>query len=126
MRIGRIESAWGAEALRPAVGWKVWRVDEEGRLLSVLYGDLWPVDEPVRATCRRVVHSSHEAPARGCECGIHAGREQSLAIPLHRVALQPLADLRLGPVLRRVRAGMPTMTIGERLDQGWAAALAGL
>ena len=75
MRIGRIESAWGAEALRPAVGWKVWRVDEEARLLSVLYGDLWPVDEPVRATCRRVVHSSHEAPARGCECGIHAGRE---------------------------------------------------
>ena len=41
----------------------------------MLYGDLWPVDEPVRATCRRVVHSSHEAPARGCECGIHAGRE---------------------------------------------------
>ena len=75
MRIGRIESAWGAEALRPVVGWKVWRVDEEARLLSVLYGDLWPVDEPVRATCRRVVHSSHEAPARGCECGIHAGRE---------------------------------------------------
>ena len=75
MRIGRIESAWGAEALRPAVGWKVWRVDEEARLLSVLYGDLWPVDEPVRATCRRVVHSSHEARARGCECGIHAGRE---------------------------------------------------
>jgi hypothetical protein len=75
VRIGQIESAWGAEALRPAVGWKVWRVDEEARLLSVLYGDLWPIDEPVRATCRRVVHSSHEAPARGCECGIHAGRE---------------------------------------------------
>jgi hypothetical protein len=75
MRIGRIESAWGAEALRPAVGWKVWRIDEEHHLRSVLYGDLWPVDEPVRATCRRLVHSSHEAPARGCECGIHAGRE---------------------------------------------------
>jgi hypothetical protein len=75
VRIGRIEAAWGAEALRPAVGWKVWRVDEQPRLRSVLYGDLWPVDEPVHATCRRFVHFSHDAPARGCECGIHAGRE---------------------------------------------------
>ena len=74
MRIERIESAWGAEALRPAVGWKVWRV-EDGVLLSVLYGDVWPVDEPVRASCRRNVHVAHEAPAIGCECGIHAGRE---------------------------------------------------
>jgi hypothetical protein len=74
MRIERIERAWGAEALRPAVGWKVWRV-EAGELLSVLYGDPWPVDEPVRATCRRNVHVAHGAPAIGCECGIHAGRE---------------------------------------------------
>ena len=74
MRIDRIERAWGAEALRPAVGWKVWRV-EDGALLSVLYGDVWPVDEPVRATCRRHVHVAHDAPAIGCECGIHAGRE---------------------------------------------------
>jgi hypothetical protein len=73
MRIERIERAWGAEALRPAVGWKVWRV-ADGELLSVLYGDRWPVDEPVRATCRRHVHVPHEAPALGCECGIHAGR----------------------------------------------------
>jgi hypothetical protein len=29
----------------------------------------------VRATCRRHVHVAHEAPAIGCECGIHAGRE---------------------------------------------------
>jgi hypothetical protein len=72
MRIGRIESSWGAEALRPAVGWKVWRVDEKGRLRSVLYGDLWPLDEPVRAICKRL---AHEAPHQGCECGIHAGRD---------------------------------------------------
>ena len=43
MRVGRIERAWAAEALRPAVGWKVWRV-EDGVLKSVLYGDPWPVD----------------------------------------------------------------------------------
>jgi hypothetical protein len=71
MRIGRLERAWGAEALQPAVGWKVWRV-EDGLLKSVLYGDPWPVDEPIRAAC---VRHSHEAPSPGCECGIHAGRE---------------------------------------------------
>jgi hypothetical protein len=74
MRIGRLEEAWGAEALRPAVGWKVWRV-EDRLLRSVLYGDAWPVDAPVRAICRRHVHVPHEAPLAGCECGIHAGRE---------------------------------------------------
>jgi hypothetical protein len=75
VKIGRVERAWGAEALQPAVGWKVWRVDADARLLSVLYGDQWPVGEPVRAVCKRVLRSSHEAPSRGCECGIHAGRE---------------------------------------------------
>jgi hypothetical protein len=74
MRIGRIESAWDAEALRPAVGWKVWRFDEDGRLRSVLYGDLWEIDEPIQARCKRL---GHDAPYDGCECGIHAGRELS-------------------------------------------------
>jgi hypothetical protein len=73
MRIGRVEQEWGAAALRPAVGWKVWRV-ENGLLVSVLYGDPWPVDEPLRAAC---VRHDHEAPSPGCECGIHAGRELS-------------------------------------------------
>jgi hypothetical protein len=72
VRIGRIEAAWGADALRPAVGWKVWRVDEQACLQSVLYGDAWPVDEPVDAVCKRL---RHEAPFEGCECGIHAGRD---------------------------------------------------
>jgi hypothetical protein len=71
MRTGRIEREWGAEALQPTVGWKVWRVDN-GLLVSVLYGDPWPVDEPIRAQC---VRHAHEAPAHACECGIHAGRE---------------------------------------------------
>ena len=80
MRIGRIERTWGAEELRPAVGWKVWRFEQgaEGpSLRSVLYGDLWPVDEPVAARCRRLLRSEHEAPCGGCGCGIHAGRELS-------------------------------------------------
>jgi hypothetical protein len=80
MRIGRLLRAWGAEELRPAVGWKIWRLEhgaERTRLLSVLYGDPWPVDAPLQATCRRLLRSEHEAPCRGCECGIHAGREFS-------------------------------------------------
>jgi hypothetical protein len=78
MKIGRLEHAWAAEDLRPAVGWKVWRVDHDAdrtRLRSVLYGDPWPVDEPVQAACHRLLRSSHEAPSPGCECGIHAGRD---------------------------------------------------
>ena len=71
MRIGNIERTWGAEALRPAVGWKVWGVNH-GQLVSVLYGDPWPVDEPLQAAC---FSHEHEAPAQTCECGIHAGRE---------------------------------------------------
>jgi hypothetical protein len=72
VRIGRIEATWGAEALRPAVGWKVWRVDEQAHLRSVLYGDLWPVEGAISAACKRL---SHVAPHEGCECGIHAGRD---------------------------------------------------
>src|SRR4029450_11966911 len=74
MRIGRVESVWGGEALGAAGGWKVWRVDA-GLLRSVLSGDLWPVEDPVEAVCRRQLRSRHDAPSRGCECGIHAGRE---------------------------------------------------
>jgi hypothetical protein len=80
MRIGRLLRDWEAEELQPAVGWKIWRVEhgpEQTRLRSVLYGDLWPVDEPLEATCRRLLRAVHEAPCRGCECGIHAGRELS-------------------------------------------------
>ena len=78
MRVGRLEAAWGAEELRPAVGWKVWSIEhdtEQTILRSVLYGDVWPLADAFRATCRRLLRTSHEAPCRGCECGIHAGRE---------------------------------------------------
>lgn len=71
MRTGRVERIFGAEDLRPAVGWKVWRV-ENGLLVSVLYGDPWPLGEPLHAKC---VRHEHDAPARACECGIHAGRD---------------------------------------------------
>jgi hypothetical protein len=80
MRIGRTLRAWSAEELRPAVGWKIWRVQhgpERTRLRSVLYGDPWPARRPIEAACRRLLRAGHEAPCPGCECGIHAGRELS-------------------------------------------------
>jgi hypothetical protein len=78
MKLGRLERAWSADALQAAVGWKVWRVEQEAecaRLRSVLYGDVWPLQAPVEAVCRRVLRTAHEAPGVACECGIHGGRE---------------------------------------------------
>lgn len=80
MRIGRIERMWAADELRPAVGWKVWGIERDGdrtRLRSVLYGDVWLPGEQVQASCRRTLHSEHDAPCAGCGCGIHAGRDLS-------------------------------------------------
>jgi len=79
VKVGRIERMWAADELRPAVGWKVWSLERtaDTRLRSVLYGDIWEPGEPVEASCRRVLHSEHEAPCAGCGCGIHAGRELS-------------------------------------------------
>jgi hypothetical protein len=80
MRIGQPVRAWGAQELRPAVGWKIWRADHGPagtRLRSVLYGDVWPAGRPLEASCRRLLRSAHKAPCAGCECGIHAGRELS-------------------------------------------------
>jgi hypothetical protein len=90
MKIGRLEHVWTAEDLRPAVGWKVWRVEQTpagARLRSVLYGDFWPVDEPVHAACHRMLRSRHEAPSPGCECGIHGGRD--LGAWDHYLAIDP-------------------------------------
>ena len=90
MRTGRLEHVWGANELRPAVGWKVWRVDrvqDRTLLRSVLYGDPWPFEEPVEAACNRMLRSSHAAPSRGCECGIHAGR--TLAAWDHYLTVDP-------------------------------------
>jgi hypothetical protein len=90
MKTGRVERAWTAEDLRPAVGWKVWRIEhtpDRTLLRSVLYGDAWPEDEPVAASCHRMLRSSHDAPSPGCECGIHAGR--SLEAWEHYLAVDP-------------------------------------
>ena len=63
-----------------AIGWRAWRVVEEGdevRLASVLYEDVWPLDEPLVATCP----AGHPAPDFDCTCGIYAARRPELALP---------------------------------------------
>jgi hypothetical protein len=75
MRLGAVQQVAAAE---PVTGWKIWRVEhEEGRtrLRSVLYGSLWVPGRPALAECKKVRRVRHEAPAAGCECGIHAAKE---------------------------------------------------
>jgi hypothetical protein len=116
VRIGRVERMWAADELRPAVGWKVWSVERDGadtRLRSVLYGDPWLPGEPIQATCRRILHSEHEAPCAGCGCGIHAGRE--LSAWEHYLAVEP-----------RTRVFGRVLLWGATIEgrEGWRAARA--
>jgi hypothetical protein len=66
--------------LGEAIGWRAWRVvegEDELRLASVLYEDVWPVDEPLVARCAH----GHRAPDFECACGVHAARRRELALP---------------------------------------------
>ena len=63
-----------------AIGWRAWRVveaEDEVRLASVLYDDMWPVDDPLVAACP----SGHTAPDFDCACGIYAAKRLELALP---------------------------------------------
>jgi hypothetical protein len=54
--------------VEPFVGWKGLLADEEGGLWSPSRATLWPVGEPLLATCAK----KHVPPARGCMCGVYA------------------------------------------------------
>jgi len=71
------------DLIEPIVGWRVWRVSagaDGWQLESVVYGASWPVGRPHVARCQRAWSiltlprpaARHDAPALGCECGIHA------------------------------------------------------
>jgi hypothetical protein len=80
------------------IGWRAWRVVEDGdelRLASVLYEDVWPLDEPLVAACP----SGHPAPDYECACGIYAARRPELALP-YRVGRDDARTV--GRVLGRV------------------------
>jgi hypothetical protein len=97
MRIGT-RTPIATSLAEPIVGWKIWRIedeDERTRLRSVLYVSLWPPGRPVRADCKKVMRTRHDAPDAFCECGIHAAK--SLAAWRHYLSVG--ADRIFGRVL---------------------------
>lgn len=78
------------DAVEPIIGWRYWRVADDGRLASLGGGrDRWLPGQPFRARCRharidpfderwRLVDgcawSPHGAPDERCSCGVYAAR----------------------------------------------------
>lgn len=62
----------------PVLGWRVWILDEELGLGSIMKSVWWPYRKPFRATCisphKHPVFTAHESPLLGskCPCGIYA------------------------------------------------------
>lgn len=97
---------------RVRLAWRVWRVDPaelRSTPRSPQSSDEWPRRGPVVASCPR----GHEAPARGCTCGVYAsvGAPTSNVIGRDRVAGRVLLHGRIEPGLWRgdVRAGRATL-----------------
>lgn len=84
--------------LDPILGWRVWKV-ADGRLYSTVFGNLWPERARLEARCGLGGRSSpgglrgvHEAPSRGCHCGIYAFKSHADALYLaEQTANQVLA-----------------------------------
>ena len=88
MRIERIEQAWGAEALRPAVGWKVWRV-EDGSLLKLLAPNRFVVDW-VQTHCLEEIRSWCRNHARGgVDVVVEVGSRPVAAPKIEKLTLEP-------------------------------------
>ena len=76
--------------LEPVRGWRVWRI-ADGRLYSTVFGTLWPDRARLEARCGLGGRSSpgglrgvHDAPLRGCDCGIYALKSRADALFLAR------------------------------------------
>ena len=105
MRIGRLERAWAAAALRPAVGWKVWRVAEGrrgARLRRPVAGGRTDPRERLPASARgavAVLRVRHP-------CGPRARRVGALPARRRRVA-RLRARATMGRDGQGTRAGAP-------------------
>lgn len=78
--------------LEPIRGWRAWQV-VDGRLYSTVFGTLWPERARLEARCGLGGRSSpgglrgvHEAPFRGCDCGIYALKSQAAALHLAQIS----------------------------------------
>ena len=81
------------QSLEPVVGWRIWRVGEDGLLRAVAWGVQWQPQARFDAVCEDtpspfwhhgVAHAPHPAPERGCECGVYAFKERADAELLAR------------------------------------------
>ena len=111
--------------VEPVVGWRMWYAVEHGAttsLSSVVQRTLWPCGAPLVAVCRgfrvRVwpFNRSHDAPAAGCNCGIHAANVATLRTYLP----ERFAWTDLVPVVGRVSL----WGLVYEHERGWRAALA--
>jgi hypothetical protein len=82
--------------LEPIRGWRVWKV-ANGRLYSTVFGTLWPERARLEARCGLGGRSSpgglrgvHDAPSRGCDCGIYALKSHADALYLAEQITKPV------------------------------------
>jgi hypothetical protein len=68
----------------PLVGWRLWHVDRQNRLVSWSQTASWPERERLEARCRRLFGRCAAAPRRSHACGIYALRTRELAESLLR------------------------------------------
>jgi len=76
--------------VEPIRGWRVWKV-AYGCLYSTVFGTLWPERTRLEARCGLGGRSTpgglrgvHDAPSRGCDCGIYALKSHADALVLAR------------------------------------------
>lgn len=82
--------------VEPIQGWRVWKV-AGGCLYSTVFGTLWPERARFEARCGLGGRSSpgglrgvHDAPSRGCDCGIYALKSRSDALYLAQQIAKPV------------------------------------
>jgi hypothetical protein len=56
------------------VGWREWRVPCFGNKLLSFNGTVWPVREPLRATCKKALPT--ECLGHNCACGLYAWKDR--------------------------------------------------
>lgn len=69
----------GATYTQPILGWRIWRLREDGGLDSVVYAlrGPWIPKTAHVAVCRPCTFGGHPMPQRGCTCGIYSLKEMS-------------------------------------------------
>jgi hypothetical protein len=95
--------------IEPVEAWRVWLVTSEYRLRSVVYDAVWPIEEPLVATCLhrrrrwrapwREVPLDHGAPDSACTCGSYGADHHRATRMYERL---PLPDWAIGQVVGRV------------------------